>query len=106
MYDGSTSKALKRDFGLGYVVHDSIYSPKFIHSFSPAIHANWSMYFNKIVFDIQMGLYIYNAFDRIVNNNWILEIELTKNFSLLTGLKSHFASADYVQFGLIWNILK
>jgi hypothetical protein len=106
LYDGSIRKSLKIEAGQGYIVHDSICNPGVLQNFSPAVHTNWSMHFGKITFDVQLGFYIYNALDKTYFNRWILEVELTRHISLLTALKSHLASADYVQFGLVWHLKK
>ncbi len=106
LYDGSIRKVLKHDAGHGYVVHDSVCNPSLFENLSPAVHGNWSMHFGKIVFDVQLGFYLFNALNKIYFNRWILEVELTRQLSLLTALKSHLASADYVQFGLIWHLKK
>lgn len=103
LYDGSIQKALQYTTGQFYVVSDSIYNPSRLKNISPACHANWSMHFGKISFDIQIGVYIYDALKRKIFNRWILELELTRQISLMTSLKSHFGSSDYVLVGVIWK---
>ena len=106
MYDGSISKELKYSSKLGRNLPDSVYTEKNIHNFSPAIHANWSVYLGRVIFDIQLGLYLHDKLDRIYFNRWILEIELTKHFSIYGSLKSHLGSADYIHLGVIFNLSK
>lgn len=50
-----------------------------------------------------MGLYFYNALDRIYFNRWILEVDVTQQVCLMVALKSHFGSADYVETGFVWK---
>ncbi len=104
LYDGSMRKSIKYRVGQFYVAPDNISNPSFAKNLSPACHASWSMHFGKITFDIQMGIYLYNSLDRIYFNRWILEIDLTQQVSLMTALKSHLGSADYVQFGFVWKL--
>ncbi len=104
MYDGSIEKQLKIRQGHGYVVPDSIYNPSEWQNFTPAIHGSWSTYVGKIVFSIQVGVYIYNALNRIIFNRWLLEIDIYDNLSISGGLKSHFGSADYIEVGMAWKI--
>ncbi|HON19040.1 MAG TPA: acyloxyacyl hydrolase [Salinivirgaceae bacterium] len=106
MYDRSISKVLKNDFGNGYLVHDSIYNPSEWKNFTPAMHANWSMLFGRITFSIQAGVYLYSALDRVIFNRWLLEVAINDKISIAGGLKSHFASADYIEYGLVWKIIR
>lgn len=106
MYDGSMVKELKYNPVTGYNHPDSIYTEKNIHNFSPAIHANWSVYLGRVIFDIQFGLYLHDKLERNVFNRWVLEIELTKNISMYGALKSHWGSADYIHIGLIYQLSK
>ncbi|MGI6479540.1 MAG: acyloxyacyl hydrolase [Salinivirgaceae bacterium] len=103
LYDGSMRKSVKYRAGQFYIAPDSISNPSLAKNFSPACHANWSMHFGKITFNIQMGLYFYNALDRIYFNRWILEVDVTQQVCLMVALKSHFGSADYVETGFVWK---
>ncbi|MDD2564406.1 MAG: acyloxyacyl hydrolase [Salinivirgaceae bacterium] len=106
MYDTGIDQMKKSDYELDDLERDSINSPKIMDRFAPGVHANWSVFFGKVVFDIQMGVYIYNSLGKMIYNRWTLEFEITNKFSLAVGLKSHFATAEYIQLGVIWHIVK
>jgi len=106
LYNNGIEKTLKENFKKNNSSPDSEYVANQLNNFSPEVHTNWSMYFGKIIFDIQLGVYLHNALDRIFFNRWLLEIELTERVSFFGGLKSRFGIADYIHIGVVYNLSK
>ena len=73
---------------------------------SAAIHAGYMLCMHPVYFSFEFGVYIYSTPNRDILNRWLLEIYLTHNTRFYFGLKSRYGKADFVEFGLAYDLFR
>lgn len=78
------------------------------YNYRAGMHIGTDMVFNKFLFTIQAGYYIYSKdkSTEIVYNRFGIIYKLTNHLTTNLTLKTHLVKADYVEFGLGYYFLK
>lgn len=104
-YDGASKKMLWRGNHEGKVPL-SEYDIKQYEYWSLGAHAGYMLNMHPVYFSFEFGVYLYSAVNRDVYNRWLLEIVLYQDLKIYGGLKSRFGKADFVEYGLAYDIFK
>jgi hypothetical protein len=73
---------------------------------SAAIHAGYMLCMHPVYFSVEFGVYVYSTPDRDILNRWLLEIYITHNTRVYGGLKSRFGKADFIEYGIAYDLFK
>jgi hypothetical protein len=108
----------KRKFGTGIdvfydpslesrIVSDSIvFKP--IYNYRSGIHLSYDLMFNRVSLTMQTGVYFFTKAkdDGIVYSRIGLRAKVWKNITASVTLKTHFAKADVIEWGLGYSFQK
>lgn len=119
-YEYIRMKSLKNGFGLGLdVFYDESIKPaieemeerndvKNEELYRVGIHASYNYKIWKMLISIHTGYYFYSPYE--VNNNIYnrvaIKFSLNKNLMLGGAIKSHFAKADFIEWGIGYQLFK
>jgi hypothetical protein len=105
IYDESSKKMLWRG------THERVISleefeVKNMDYISAAVHAGYMLCMHPVYFSFEFGVYVYSTPQRDILNRWLLEIYITHNTRIYGGLKSRFGKADFIEYGLAYDLFK
>jgi len=96
-YDESNIEILKRD---------SIDIKNKYSIIKPGVNVGYGLFFSKTSFIIQTGVYIYakEKSDGLFYHRFALRHDISKHFIINLSLKTHFARADCMEFGIGYRL--
>ncbi|ALO14680.1 hypothetical protein L21SP5_01013 [Salinivirga cyanobacteriivorans] len=104
-YDGASKKMLWRSDYEGKIPL-SDFDVKAYEYWSLGAQAGYMLNMHPVYFSFEFGVYLYSAVNRDIYNRWLLEVLVTDNLRVYGGLKSRFGKADFVEYGIAYDILK
>lgn len=82
-------------------------SPKEITALRAHVAASYKLHFGNLGLLLQAGVYVFDKYevDGPIFLRYHLQYNVTEQWILTTGLKSHYANADNAEFGIVykWN---
>ncbi len=102
-YDESTKKMLWRQ-GYEGVVPLEEYQIKDHEYLSFGAQAGYMLNMHPVYFSFELGVYLYNAAKKDIYNRWLLEIQVYNNLRIYGGLKSKYGRADFIEYGLAYDL--
>ncbi len=104
-YDQSSKKILWRSKYEGEIPL-SDFDIETYEYLSLGAQAGYMLNMHPVYFSFEFGVYLYSAVNRDIYNRWLLEILVTENLRVYGGLKSRFGRADFVEYGLAYDLIK
>ncbi|MFO7863898.1 MAG: acyloxyacyl hydrolase [Salinivirgaceae bacterium] len=74
--------------------------------YSLGAQAGYMLNMHPVYFSFEFGVYIISPTGKDVYNRWLLEIQLTERTRIVGGLTSRFGKADYISYGLGYDLFK
>lgn len=105
IYDESSKKMLWRSDYEGLIPIEE-YEVKSHDYISAAIHAGYMLCIHPFYFSFEFGAYVYSTPKRDILNRWLLEIYITHNTRIYAGLKSRFGKADFIEYGIAYDLFR
>jgi hypothetical protein len=105
IYDESSKKMLWRGDN-EYEISLNEFEVKNSDYISAAIHGGYMLCMHPVYFSFEFGVYIYSTPNRDILNRWLLEIYITNNARIYGGLKSRFGKADFIEYGLAYDLFR
>lgn len=89
------------------MVNDSILSPEKVKSFKAGITLDYELLLGRLSIPMEMGFYIPDGFnyDGFFFHRFGWRYKLTDKWRASLTLKTHFAKADYIEWGLGYTFL-
>ena len=104
-YDKSTKKNLWKGYREEIVsLNDFKYNDA--DDWSYGIGLAYGLNMSPVFFSVEVGVYVKKALNREFYNRWLLEMEIYKKLKVFTGLKSYLGQAEFVEFGLVYDLFK
>lgn len=104
-YDQASRKLLWRGPYEGIIPLDN-YEIKKYEYLSLAAQGGFMLNMHPVYFSFEFGVYLYSAVNRDIFNRWLLEVQLAEKLRIFGGLKSRFGKADFIEYGLAYDIFK
>ncbi|PLX18459.1 MAG: hypothetical protein C0599_12240 [Salinivirgaceae bacterium] len=105
IYDEASKKMLWRgDYENEIPLQD--FNVKTSDYYSAAIQAGYMLCMHPVYFSFEFGVYVYSTPNRDILNRWLLEIYITHNTRIYGGLKSRFGKADFIEYGLAYDLFR